>query len=717
MSTSNRPAVVVAGCLAGLALAHLLMPDGVAKAAWYAVVGLVSMTVAAAGLRRQRGGADRLTPWMLVIGGASVWVVADWVAFVEGHVLQVESYPVVSDAFYLLGYGVLALGFLAMVRRRRSSRDLSALLDASIVAAGVGVMAAVFVLEPILADPGLSATGKVVSAAYPVMDVVLIGLLVRLWVTPLARTASVTMLAASLAATLLADVVWNLSIVVTGRSDAWVNIDLVWLSGYVLIGVAAWLPSVREALEPLPEVESRMSPRTRLVLLGAGLVLPAATLLTDGAIGALDAWVAAGVGSIVLSLLVLSRMADLLHTVQVQAVQLAALARSDALTGAPNRRTWDHELSRACRRSRDEQTPLSVAILDLDRFKLYNDTRGHQAGDRLLRESVAAWSELLEPDETLARYGGEEFALLLPGLTPEQARVRLEQMRSVTPEGQTFSAGIAAWDPATDPGAAVSEADSALYVAKRGGRDRIVVFGISAPTDLPVPRIVVQPIVDLETGEVVAEEALSRFDSGDTAQVFAWAAQTGRGAELELSALSAALDVRRPGRRMSVNISLESLVTARGYAVLPEDLSGVILEITEHGDVDHLAGTDELLARLRERGCTIAIDDWGRGHSNLDRMLRMRPELIKLDMSLVHGIGSPYHRELVSAITSWSEQVGAVVCAEGIETPEQRDELLRLGVHLGQGYYFGRPAAPEPVAELTATGPSRASSTGPTATA
>ena len=717
MSTSNRPAVVVAGCLAGLALAHLMMPDGVAKAGWYAMVGLVSMVVAAAGLRRQRDGADRLTPWMLIISGASVWVVADWVAFVEGHVLHVESYPVVSDVFYLLGYVVLALGFLAMVRRRRSSRDLSALLDASIVAAGVGVMAAVFVLEPILADPGLSTAGKAVSAAYPVMDVVLIGLLVRLWVTPIARTAPVTMLAASLAATLLADVVWNLSIVVTGRSDAWVNIDLVWLTGYVLIGVAAWLPSVREALEPLPEVESRMSPRTRLVLLGAGLVLPAATLLTDGAIGALDAWVAAGVGSIVLSLLVLSRMADLLHTVQVQAVQLAALARSDALTGAPNRRTWDHELSRACRRSRDEQTPLSVAILDLDRFKLYNDTRGHQAGDRLLRESVAAWSELLEPDETLARYGGEEFALLLPGLTPEQARVRLEQMRSVTPEGQTFSAGIAAWDPATDPGAAVSEADSALYVAKRGGRDRIVVFGISAPTDLPVPRIVVQPIVDLETGEVVAEEALSRFDSGDTAQVFAWAAQTGRGAELELSALSAALDVRRPGRRMSVNISLESLVTARGYAVLPEDLSGVILEITEHGDVDHLAGTDELLTRLRERGCTIAIDDWGRGHSNLDRMLRMRPELIKLDMSLVHGIGSPYHRELVSAITSWSEQVGAVVCAEGIETPEQRDELLRLGVHLGQGYYFGRPAAPETGAELTGTRSARASSTGSTTTA
>ena len=93
-------------------------------------------------------------------------------------------YPLPSDALHLTGYGLLGLGFLAMVRRRRSSGDFTALLDASIVAAGVGVMAAVFVLEPILHDPGLSALGKFVSAAYPVMDVVLIGLLVRLWVTP-----------------------------------------------------------------------------------------------------------------------------------------------------------------------------------------------------------------------------------------------------------------------------------------------------------------------------------------------------------------------------------------------------------------------------------------------------------------------------------------------------------------------------------------------------
>ena len=98
-----------------------------------------------------------------------------------------------------------------------------------------------------------------------------------------------------------------------------------------------------------------------------------------------------------LSLLVLARMAGLLNVVRAQAVQLAALARSDALTGAPNRRTWDFELSRACQAARDNDRPLTLAVLDLDHFKAYNDTRGHPAGDRLLKEATAAWTQHLQP--------------------------------------------------------------------------------------------------------------------------------------------------------------------------------------------------------------------------------------------------------------------------------------------------------------------------------
>ena len=102
----------------------------------------------------------------------------------------------------------------------------------------------------------------------------------------------------------------------------------------------------------------------------------------------------------------------------------------------------------------------------------------------------------------------------------------------------------------------------------------------------------------------------------------------------------------------------------------------------------------DILQALRLRGCAIAIDDWGKGHSNLDRMLRLRPEIIKLDLSLVQGHEAPYHRAVIHAITSWAEEVGALVCAEGIEDAHQRSELAALGVHLGQGYLFGRPEVP-----------------------
>jgi EAL domain-containing protein (putative c-di-GMP-specific phosphodiesterase class I) len=333
-------------------------------------------------------------------------------------------------------------------------------------------------------------------------------------------------------------------------------------------------------------------------------------------------------------------------------------------------------------------------MVDLDHFKRFNDAHGHQAGDLLLREAVAAWGELLHEGEFLARYGGEEFALLLPGLSPIDARERLDQLRVATPQEQTFSAGVALWDPATEPGAAVAAADAALYRAKRAGRNRVMLADSKADEALPKPVIVLQPIVDITSGEIIAEEALSRFEGGDTLEAFESAHRMGRGPELEMLALKAALKLRRPDRMLSLNVTLETLVTARAHELLPDDLQGIILEITEHGDVDHLPGTDELLQRLRLRGCAIAIDDWGKGHSNLDRMLRLRPEIIKLDLSLVQGHEAPYHRAVIHAITSWAEEVGALVCAEGIETPQQRVELAALGVHLGQGYLFGRPEKP-----------------------
>ena len=154
--------------------------------------------------------------------------------------------------------------------------------------------------------------------------------------------------------------------------------------------------------------------------------------------------------------------------------RLEASARTDDLTGLPNRRAWEYELPRELSRAARDSRPVCVAMLDLDRFKHFNDDRGHQAGDRLLKQATSAWCEQLRSSDMLARYGGEEFAVLLPGCTLSDAEALLERLRAAMPEAQTVSAGVACWDASESAEELVGRADAALYSAKRAGRDRLV---------------------------------------------------------------------------------------------------------------------------------------------------------------------------------------------------------------------------------------------------
>jgi diguanylate cyclase (GGDEF)-like protein len=320
-----------------------------------------------------------------------------------------------------------------------------------------------------------SVAAEIVGASYPVGDIFLFGVLMRMWTAAGARTACYRLLTASLLVTAGADIAWALLVGRAGdlADHRWT--DTFWLVGYLLMAAAMVVPSMRTVTESAAEPELETPTVRRLVALAGGLVLPPVALRVDGANGGAIEWATIGIGSIAMSLLVLIRMAGLLGTVQVQAARLSGLARSDPLTGAPNRRSWDFELSRTCQAGREQQTPVCVAMVDLDHFKTYNDAHGHQAGDRLLREAVAAWSEQLGPDGFIARYGGEEFAVLFSGVSVETAVDRIQRLGAVTPGGQTFSAGLAQWDPTTDPSVAVGWADAALYDAKRAGRNRVSV--------------------------------------------------------------------------------------------------------------------------------------------------------------------------------------------------------------------------------------------------
>ena len=151
--------------------------------------------------------------------------------------------------------------------------------------------------------------------------------------------------------------------------------------------------------------------------------------------------------------------------------RLTEFALTDDLTGLPNRRAWDERVERAIR----DGEPVCIAILDLDRFKVYNDDHGHQAGDRFLEEAAAAWRAQLRPTDTLARYGGEEFVVLLPETDLETARGVVDRLRAATPVGQSCSAGIARREDDETAAALLDRADKALYDAKRAGRDRSLV--------------------------------------------------------------------------------------------------------------------------------------------------------------------------------------------------------------------------------------------------
>ena len=423
--------------------------------------------------------------WQLLLAGFCGWVIGDLVWKVESWAAP-PPFPDPSDAVYLASYGLLGAGVLAMVRTRRSGSDRAAFLDAAILTTGVAVLAAVFVIAPLSADVTLSTLGKVVASAYPVGDVFLLATLARMFTSAGARNGSYRLLMGALVVTTITDGAWNVLVAASGDANPdrrW--IDVGWLTGYVLVAAAANRRSMVLVAEPAPPADVRPFGWRRIVAMAIGLLLPASVLVVEGIDGQVSSWPVIAAGAALMSVLVLLRFVDLFSVVQTQAVQLAALARTDALTGAANRRTWDHELSRAYQFARDHQRRLSVAIIDIDQFKAFNDTFGHQAGDELLQQAVAVWSAALPAEAFLARYGGEEFAVLLPDHDVHEAYAVLTVLRGRTPGGQTFSAGCAERrerDP-NNPIALVAAADKALYRAKRGGRDQVV---IATEQDRPV---------------------------------------------------------------------------------------------------------------------------------------------------------------------------------------------------------------------------------------
>lgn len=172
-----------------------------------------------------------------------------------------------------------------------------------------------------------------------------------------------------------------------------------------------------------------------------------------------------------------------------QLAELQEAARVDDVTRLLNRRAWDEELVRELERARRYEVPLSIAILDLDGFKAFNDEFGHLAGDKMLRETASAWRPKLRSSDVIARFGGDEFSCMLPNCTVENAVGIVERVLTGTPARMTASAGVAQWDGAEGADQLFERADKALYAAKKQGRDRTVAAGWDPVSTSPAPRL------------------------------------------------------------------------------------------------------------------------------------------------------------------------------------------------------------------------------------
>jgi diguanylate cyclase (GGDEF)-like protein len=445
-----------------------------------AVSGVIAMV---AGVRYHRPPAARL--WLMFASCQMLMVCGDFVYALFARTFHTSPYPAPADALYLTA-SVLEIVVLALVVRRRvPERDFAGVIEATILAGAFALVAWVYLMKPVTQSSELTTAGRLVAISYPVLDLLLLALLARMLVGGGARNGAFRLLAAGMVAYLAADYAWAFTDHFQFEAGTFAShlMDDGYLLAFGLYGAAGLHPGICQLASPV-QVVSRHFSRRRLALLAAAtmiapLLLASQASRSHGRVADAPAIV---VGCVGMFLLVVARMAMLIRQVErqagvleLQAAELQELAQRDALTGLANRRAWELALPLALDHARRDGSQVTLAVLDLDHFKRYNDRHGHQAGDRLLKDAAAAWTSGLRAGDVLARYGGEEFALLMPGAPGMQAVALLDRLRPLTPAGQTFSAGVAIWDGQESSEMFFARADAALYDAKGAGRNQAAV--------------------------------------------------------------------------------------------------------------------------------------------------------------------------------------------------------------------------------------------------
>ena len=679
-------------------------------------------------------------PVAFIIGVAGLYVLEH---FTSGSGPSYESPLAVS--FALAAVGCL-VGYLTVLLRTNttgySSGDGHGLwADALIIALGAWIVSWAVLVQPIrdIADAGI---GIVLYGLYQPASSVVLFLVAVIVLSRKQRPPALWLLAAGLALNMAGDIVFSL--IDAGRIGAGAErLALpLYVAAHFCAGALFLHPSISQLgktpVGPPPTSLARLAV-TFASLLGPAIVLAAMapTDMTDSIVRSVSATIT--VFAITLRVVVAVRanaraQAELLHGVQ-----------TDPLTGLPNRTVLLQNINDLLRDSWHPDEHPTLFFVDLDRFKNINDSLGHAAGDEVLVTVARRLINAVPEGATVARFSGDEYVVLdTTAKSTGGAMAVAERLLAVFREplalsqGDVFvtaSIGVAAISAtsSTSPEDLVRHADTAMYRAKDAGRNCVAVYDesmhervahrLSVETalyralDRRELRLFHQPILDLQSGDVVGFEALMRWQQSDgtivsPAEFIPIAEDTGTIVPIGSWALLEALTQLRnwiddgvcsPSATMSVNVSPRQLSDSNFPSIVSEALTRsnvppqlLWLEVTESVMITEPELALATLRRLRSLGVRVALDDFGTGYSSLSLLQKFPLQRIKIDRAFVQGVAdNPNDRSLVRTIVAMGRSLGLDIVAEGVESVHQLQVLSDLGCNKAQGYLISHPVPPD----------------------
>jgi diguanylate cyclase len=736
-SLRHRRQVLVGIGVAAVVLGLIRVTDD----AVLAVLALGAPVATVIGVVRYR--PRPMWPWISLVCGFCLFFL-DGVARAHYNTLGnlTVHRSIIPDLLALPGYVLVGVGLCGFVvaRSRALKRRYGIVYDGVIAALALLACSWVYLIGPVLRHRGTPLSIRVILVSYPAMSAFLLIVTFQIaYLTVHRRSEAERCLLIAMTGLCAGDMLYMLAeIHVIASSSLWINVP--YIVSYIAAIGGVLDPSAKNLTLPGRESQSHWSV-LRVGLVAIGLATPAILLLQvqeESSATRIGVFVTV----VLLSGMAILQIVRALYDVEKSESRLRYQASHDALTGLPNRRFMEQYLGQAMATMPSEQEAVGVLFLDLDRFKLINDTLGHAHGDALLIQVARRLQANVRPSDLVTRIGGDEFLIVLgEAITVEMAREFANRLRrslrtpfivSNIEFVVSASIGVAFARPGDIMNGVehlIRDADTAMYQAKEGGRDAVAVFedsmSIKVSERVELERdlrhavrkgelfVVYQPIVAMSDQQVLGMEALVRWLHPTLGIIMPErfipiASESDLINEIGTWVLDEALHQLAICRKMphmnhltvSVNLSVQQLfdgllVQRAGRMLAAHGLpaAALCLELTESEIMKDSESAIGTLIGLRRLGITLAIDDFGTEYSSLSYLQRMPFDVLKIDRSFVEPLNESdtASESLVAAIVAMASALGIRTVAEGVETIDQASRLQNIGCEVAQGYMYARP--------------------------